>query len=114
MLMFFRSVIVALMLLAAHRQANAWDGEVAGVISAIHSVPNAGNYDFRVVMPNQPGPWCGAPNSGGWAVLHANESNFKCVQATLMLAYAMGKTVTLFLTRDANNYCKIGYVAVTG
>ena len=31
-----------------------------------------------------------------------------------MLAYAMGKTVTLFLTRDAKNYCKIGYVPVTG
>lgn len=114
MKMLFRSLVVALMLLAAHRQASAWDGEVSGVISSIHSVPNAGSYDFRVVLPNQPGPWCGAPNSVGWAALHANEPNFKGVQATLMLAYAMGKTVTLYLTRDANNYCKIGYVLVSG
>lgn len=31
-----------------------------------------------------------------------------------MLAYAMGKTTTLYLNRDASNYCKIGYVEVTG
>ena len=31
-----------------------------------------------------------------------------------MLAHAMGKAVTLWLTRDANNYCKVGYVSVTG
>lgn len=106
---FVRSLAVALMLLAAHWPASAWDGEVGGVISSIHSVPGAGNYDFRVVLPNQSGPWCG-PASGGWAALHSNELNFKGVQATLMLAYAMGKIVTLYLNRDANNYCKIGYV----
>lgn len=110
-----RSTVVGLMLITAHWQASAWDGVVTGVISSIHSAPNAGNYDFRVVLPNQPGPWCGPANAqaDGWAALHSNEPNFKGVQATLMLAYAMGKTVTLYLTRDANNYCKIGYVQVS-
>ena len=104
----------ALMLMAAHWQASAWDGTVSGVISSIDSLPVAGNYDFRVYLPSPPGPWCGPANGGGWAALNSNEPNFKGVQATLMLAYAMGKTVTLYLTRDANNYCKIGYVQVSG
>ena len=70
-----RSPAVVLVLLAAHWQANAWDGEVNGVISSIHSVRNAGNYDFRVVLPNQPGPWCGPGSGGGWAALHADKPN---------------------------------------
>lgn len=114
MKMFVRPLAVALVLLAAHWQASAWDGEVTGVISSIHGVPNAGDYDFRVGLLNQPGPWCGPSQGSGWAALHSNEPNFKGVQATLMLAYAMGKTVTLYLMRDANSYCKISYVSVTG
>lgn len=105
---------VGLMLITAHWHASAWDGVVSGVVFSIHSSPSAGNYDFRVVLPNQPGPWCGPNSSSGWAALHSSEPNFKGVQATLMLAYAMGKAVKLYLNRDASNYCKIGYVEVTG
>lgn len=100
--------------MGAHLQASAWDGVVSGVIYSIHSVPQAGNYDFRVVLANQAGPWCGPNSASGWAGLHSNEPNFKGVQATLMLAYAMGKTTNMYLTRDASNYCKIGYVEVLG
>ena len=109
-----QSMAVGLMLMAAHWQASAWDGVVSGIVSGLHSLPNAGNYDLRVLLANQPGPWCGPNSTSGWAGLHSNELNFKGVQATLMLAYAMGKTTTLYLNRDANNYCKIGYVEVTG
>ena len=105
---------VALMLMAAPWQASAWDGAVGGIISGLHSVPQAGNYDLRVLLANQPGPWCGPNSASGWAVLNSNEPNFKGVQATLMLAYAMGKTTVPYLNRDARNYCKIGYVEVSG
>jgi hypothetical protein len=106
-------MVMALILTAVHWPVHAWDGALSGVISAIDSVPSAGQYDFRVYLRDQPGPWCGPTGASGWAAMHSNEPNFKGVQATLMLAFAMGKTVTLYLNRDANNYCKIGYVAVS-
>ena len=62
----------------------------------------------------QAGSWCGPNSVSGWAALNSNEPNFKGVQATIMLAYAMGKTTTMYLTRDAGIYCKIGYVEVSG
>lgn len=108
-----RSIAVASTLLATQTHASAWDGVITGVVFGLHSVPQAGNYDLRVVMA-QGGSWCGPNSASGWAGLNSNEPNFKGVQATLMLAYAMGKTTTIYLTRDASNYCKIGYVEVSG
>lgn len=94
--------------------AYSWDGAVSGEIGEVHSLPQAGNYDFRVTLRGQTGQWCGSTDvtATGWAGLHSNEHNFKGVQAALMLALAMRKTVTLYLTRDSNQLCKIGYVVV--
>lgn len=99
--------------LCAHNCASAWDGDVSGPILQIDSVPAAGNFDFRVYL-NQSGPWCGTGSAAGWAGLHSTDPNFKSVQATVMLAFAMGKAVRLLLIREASGYCKIGYVIVTG
>jgi hypothetical protein len=105
---------MALSLCAA--AAQAWDGVVEGQISDIHSVVSTGNYEFRVSLKNQSAQWCGSTTAGsaGWAAMHATDPNFKPTQAVLMLAAATGRTVTLYLVRDAGGYCKIGYVHVRG
>jgi hypothetical protein len=109
----FRFGLIGL-LSAVTMQAVAWDGYLTGVISAIDSVPNAGNYDFRVYLQGISGNWCGGAGAGsnGWAGLHSTDLNFKGVQATLMLAFAMNKTVSVYLTKDTAGYCKLGYVTV--
>lgn len=106
-----RVAAAAFALMAGHSQICAWDGSLSGVISAVDSLPNSGNYDFRVYLRDQAGPWCG-PGSSSWGGMHATEPNFKGVQAILTIAFVSGKTVTMYLTRDANSICKIGYVTV--
>jgi hypothetical protein len=96
--------------------AQTWDGVVVGQISDVHASIGIGNYEFRVNLKDNGMQWCGSSNAGavGWAGLHSTDPNYKTAQSVLLMAAATGRTVTLYLTRDGNGFCKIGYAVIKG
>jgi hypothetical protein len=40
--------------------------------------------------------------------------NYQATAALLMTAWTTNRTVTLFTTKDAGGWCKIGYVSIKG
>lgn len=113
-----RHLIAVTAAIAGIHSANAqtWDGVVVGQISDVHTSSSIGNYDFRVALKDNTTQWCGSSNAGavGWAGLHSTDPNYKTVQSVLLLAAATGRSVTLYLVRDASGYCKIGYAVMKG
>lgn len=85
--------------------AMAWDGTVAGTISSI-DVTGGTNQDFRVYFGSQ--AVCG--NATTWAYLNATDPNYATYVATVLMAKALGATVTVYTNRDAAGYCHIGYL----
>jgi hypothetical protein len=102
----------ALMLVASSSMAT--DGVATGTISAMHSVAANGNYDFRVYL-NGVTTICTATGilDAGWGYVNQADPDYKSMQATLMLAFAMGKTVTLYTNKGGAGYCQIQYVVVS-
>lgn len=97
--------------------SQAWDGTVSGTISRLDGVGGSagapGNYDFRVYLKGVTTSFC---NSSGnnWGYINSDDANYKGLVALLTMAYATGKTVTLYTTKAASGYCQIGYVSVSG
>jgi hypothetical protein len=85
----------------------AWDGSGTGKVDTI-SVSNDVSYTFRVSLLPQ-SPLCGTTNT--FAYLNDGETGYKTFVGTLMLAKALGSSVTLYTTRDASGYCHLGYVS---
>jgi hypothetical protein len=73
----------AALLLTATTPALAWDGAVTGKIAQLDVSAAGENYGFRVTLVGTPTMCTGG---AGW--------------------------VTVYTTKDANNYCVIGYVAL--
>jgi hypothetical protein len=107
-----RNILTIASLLAVSQLATAWDGTVSGTLNSFHSVPSTGNYDLRITL-NAVNTMC-TGNTANFAYLNSHDANFKGVMATLLMAYSMNKTVTVYTNRDAAGYCAIGYIYVTG
>jgi hypothetical protein len=88
---------------------HAWDGVTTGRISSI-AVTGAGNLPFRVYLDGSP-LLCG-PSGMAEGYLDDTDSNYKVYVAALMMAKAMGSTVTLHADVGSYNRCRIGYVVV--
>lgn len=92
----------------------AWDGICTGTISGINTVANeANNFELRVFLNGAQMCNNTDPNMNGWGYLNASDQNYKVTVANLMLAYATGKTVTIY-TMNEGQGCHIHYVAVRG
>jgi hypothetical protein len=93
-----------------------WDGTPTGKISEIHAAAResgaSGNFDFRVGIEGKNSTFCGGNAQSAWGYFNADDANFKGMSAVLMTAYTLGKTVTLYVTKDAPGYCKIGYIVL--
>lgn len=100
----------AVFFFAAPAKAQTWDGVVYGKVSGIDTA-HGNNLDFRVYLDGT--PTCGA-NTPHFAYINHDFDNYQATAALIMTAWATNRIVTLYTTKDANGYCKIGYVAVTG
>lgn len=90
------------------KPALAWDGTVSGQISQI-DVTAAEGQALRVYIDGV-SSICG--NSISWAYLNESDSNYKVYVAAALAAKAAGDLVTMYTTRDAAGYCKLGYFVV--
>lgn len=85
---------------SAHASANqGWFQ--AGKVTRLHSGHSAAIFLFSTEKQLSAGPDCG-DNSHGYMVTNDAESGRK-IYATLLLAYSMGKNVSIFLTGDCAN-----------
>lgn len=78
-----------------HQEASAFEYPAPIKIQAI-VMSSAKNYHFRVIS-NNPGAWLcsNGPTNEAWAYINEDDSGAKGKMAALLLAYSMGKTVTL-------------------
>jgi hypothetical protein len=103
-------------LIAVTTGARAWDGAVTGKIDAIESTAANGNADVRVYFVGRPN-LCTGPNVPTMAFINTMDPNYKSMHATLLMAYALNKTVTLYSTIAITppvGYCQIGFISVSG
>lgn len=91
-----------------------WDGVVDGKISRIETINETNNYELRVHLGGL--TICNHinPTLNTWGYLNSSDPNYKVTVANLMLAYALGKSVTIFTMNDAGVGCHIHYVSVYG
>jgi hypothetical protein len=99
----------AALLLTATTSALAWDGAVTGKIAQLDVSAAGENYGFRVMLVGAPTMCTGGV---GWAAINTSATNYQATVSLFYLAYSLGKNVTVYTTKDANNYCVIGYVAL--
>jgi hypothetical protein len=100
-----RAVALCGLCLAASPSFASWDGAVAGTIAQI-DVTDGQNFGFRVTLSSGPVMCTGGAT---WAYLNEADSNYKVYIATLLLAKAAGKQVTLYTTNNGV-YCHIGHI----
>lgn len=114
---FLKTLLVASSALLSLAPAYAWDGVVGGRVTQFETVGSAGsapgNYDFRVHLDAQV-PICPGAIDTTWGYVNVSDANYKGIMASILMAYALGKTVTLFTTKSAGGYCQIGYLSVSG
>jgi len=97
-------LLAPLVLAIATAPALAWDGTQTVVPGTI-DVTDGSNMGFRVW-----GPTCnGASN---FAYLLSTDSNYNAYVATILMAKSQGLSVTFYTTKDANNYCHLGYITL--
>ncbi|HEX2951680.1 MAG TPA: hypothetical protein VHV83_19260 [Armatimonadota bacterium] len=94
--------------------ALAWDGVASGNVSQLDTINESNNYELRVYLGGA--KMCNNTDStlNTWAYLNSSDPNYKGTLANLMLAYATGKTVTIFTMNDGGAGCHIHYVMVRG
>jgi hypothetical protein len=102
-----------LLLLFLSSPAEAWDGIISGKIGAVE-VAYCGNYDFRVYAGGLTQDACGAGTTA-WSYLNQSDANYQAYISTITSAYIAGKSVTIYVTKDANGAnCHIGFISVAG
>ena len=104
------AMILALGPVATPATAQTWDGAVTGKVSGIDT-SSGNNLDFRVYLDGAAACGSGTP---GFAYMNHNYDNYQVTAALIMTAWTTNRSVTLYTTKDANGWCKIGYVAATG
>lgn len=97
----------AVSLLVLPSPSYAWDGAVSGKIVGV-DVTAGENYDLRVYLDS--GALCG--NANTWAYVNRSNPNYEAYVSMVTYAFASGKNVTVYSTRDVNGYCQIGYFTV--
>lgn len=107
-----KKLVFKLCLLFCLTNASAWDGAVTGAINSLSVVPANGIYDLRVTLTNVNTMCTGSAYS--FAYLNTTDENYKGVLASLLMAYSTGKLAFIYTMKDANNFCKIGYVSIYG
>lgn len=83
-----------------------WDGTYTGTINNIQITEGA-SYAFRITL----GGISSMCNGGGFAFLNEADSNYRTYTAALMMAYAMGKTVTIY-SNTSYGHCRIGHISL--
>ena len=101
------SVVFGIGLWLSSISCYAWDGAASGKVTTFE-VTNGGNYAFRVYLDPTVSMCAGGPN---WAYLNDTDSNYKAYVANLMMAKALGGTVTIYSMR-VGPYCNIGHMIV--
>ena len=89
--------------------ASAWDGVVTEKVNRIDFVPSTGGQSLRVYLVGDPIICTGGPS---WGYIDASAGNYEAIASALMLSYSTGKTVTVYTTKDASDYCEIGYLVL--
>ena len=102
------------LLLSPLVHAWAWDGVASGNITGLDTVNETNNYELRVSLGGAVMCNTSDPGLRTWAYLNSSDANYKATLANLMLAYATGKSVTIFTMNDAGAGCHIHYVSVHG
>lgn len=64
----------------------------------------ANNYHLRVSAPTTTPHCTGGPS---WSYINEGDSGAKANIAALLMAYSLGKTVSLVTGNDGNGYCQI-------
>jgi hypothetical protein len=111
---------VAMACLVASAQAFANGTPSTGTIWRMDAVGSAGsapgNADTRVYL-NGVSTFCPGSPDPSWAFINANDANYKGVLATLMMAYATGKSVTIYAVPaqiGTTTFCQISWINVIG
>lgn len=109
---FWRRVCVAASLLFATGSVLAWDGAVTGYVSGLDTVNEPNNYEMRIYLGGA--TMCNVNNSSlsSFAYLNSSDPNYSATLANLMMAYSMGKQVSIFTMNDSGAGCHIHYVMV--
>lgn len=92
----------------------AWDGTVTGVITGIDSTANEpNNYELRVVLGGVT-QFCNTSAAAvqGFGYMNSADVNYKGVLAALLMAYSLGKKVTVYTMNDNQVGCHIHYVSM--
>jgi len=97
---------------AAGPASAAWDGVVVGKISQVDTSNETNNYEFRVYVGVSPVCTTTATATKDFAYLNSSDPNYKTAVANLMMAYSMGKTVTLYTMNDGGLGCHLHYAIV--
>ena len=93
------------------RFAYAWDGVATGTISRIDTVNETNNFELRVFLGSTVMCNNTTPSMNTWGYLNSSDANYKATLANLMLAFATGKSVTIFTINEGGG-CHIHYVSV--
>ena len=96
------------------------DESATGTISGVDAVGSASgapnNADIRVYLTGAPKLCTGATDTS-WAWFNVTDANYRGLLATVMLAYATGKTITLNTRATSlagGVYCQITWVNLRG
>lgn len=115
-----KSRILLSTLILASAQAFANGTPSTGTISRLDAVGSAGGApgagDTRVYL-NGISTFCPGAVDGSWAYINANDANYKGVLSGLMMAYAMGKTVTIYAVPaqlGTATFCQISWINIVG
>jgi hypothetical protein len=92
----------------------AWDGAVTGKVVQIDTVAEPGNAEFRVYLGGAAMCSTSNPATSGWGWLNSTDTNYRAMVANIMLAYTLGKTVTIYTMKEGGDTCHIHYVVVGG
>ena len=104
------TIAAAALLLSVPTPSLAWDGTVTGKIAQLHVAAGGENYGFRVTLVGGPTMCTGGAS---WAAINTSATNYQAIVSMLALAYSLGKDVTIYTTKDANNYCIIGFMSLS-
>jgi hypothetical protein len=85
------------------------NGQV-GTVEPIGSGAGApGAYDFRVYLIGNP-VVC---NGNTWAYINTTDANYQALVASLLMAKAIGSSVSFAIAQDSAGYCQLAYMSVS-
>lgn len=106
--------VLILLVIFPFKAFAAWDGTVSGKINVIH-VTGAENYGFRVSIAGKTtlcGTKADGSNTESWAYLNKSDSNYLTYVSVLLAAKMAASSVTLYMNKASNEYCRIGYITI--